>query len=245
VDAARSTGRRVLTYGFDEKNDYVVRLVHKEGLASLFDVTCPGDRCVRVNIKHNPGDHNMLNATASIAVADALGCDIAEAAAGLSEFKGASRRFTHVGDACGICVVDDYGHHPTEIKKTLLAGSGLDFDRVVCVFQPHRYSRTQALADEFAVAFDDADVLFVLDVFPAGEMPIPGVTGKALARRIEAEGNVAQVTFVPNRLELIGILCDTCREGDLVFTMGAGDVTTVGPDLIRALRERAGESGEE
>ena len=242
VELARSTGRRVLTYGFDPSCDYVCLLEDSHhALASTFSVRLPGgEKDVRVTISSNPGRHNMANATAAIAVADALGLDVAAAASALSQFKGARRRFTHVGDVAGVTVVDDYGHHPTEISVTLGAAADLGFDRIVCVFQPHRYSRTQALAKEFGRAFDSADVLRVMDVFSAGEMPIPGVSGKTVANAVRADGHVADVAYVPSRRELIEGLCETCRPGDLLITQGAGDVTTVGPDFIAAMREREG-----
>ena len=163
----------------------------------------------------------------------------AEAAAALSQFKGARRRFTHVGDVAGVTVVDDYGHHPTEIAATLGAAAGLDFNRIICVFQPHRYTRTQDLADLWGHAFDSADVLRVMDVFSAGEMPIPGISGKTVSKRVAAAGVVPDVAYVPNRRELIESLCDLCRPGDLLITQGAGDVTTLGPAFIERMNERA------
>ena len=137
----------------------------------------------------------------------------------------------------GITVVDDYGHHPTEVAATLSAASGLDYDRVVVVFQPHRYTRTKALADQFGRAFDDADVLFVMDVFSAGEMPIPGISGKTVANSVKENGHVAEVNYVPNRRELMARLVEEVRPGDILLTMGAGDVTLVGPAFIEAKNE--------
>ena len=194
-----------------------------------------------MTIAANPGRHNMANATAAIAVADVLGLDLDAAAAALSQFKGARRRFTHVGDVAGVTVVDDYGHHPTEVAATLGAAADLPFKRIVCVFQPHRYSRTQALAAEFGRAFDDADVLRVMDVFSAGEMPVPGVSGKTIVEAVRHTGNVTDVAYVPNRKRLIENLCDLVRPGDLLITQGAGDVTAIGPAFIEAMRERGRE----
>ena len=242
VALARSTGRRVVTYGFDPSCDYVC--TPEEGghaLASHFSVALPDGRgAVSVTISANPGRHNMANATAAIAVADVLGLDAQAAAAALSEFKGARRRFTHVGDVAGVTVVDDYGHHPTEVSVTLSAAAELGFKRIVCVFQPHRYSRTQALAGEFGRAFDSADILRVMDVFPAGETPIPGVSGKTVVEAVRHTGNVLDVAYVPNRKKLIEDLCGICRPGDLLITQGAGDVTAMGPAFIAAMREREG-----
>lgn len=234
---ARSTGRHVITYGFDEGNDYVCLPEDSHrGIESNFNVRVPSGERVHVTIHANPGRHNMANATAAIAVADALGADVDRAAVALSEFKGARRRFTHVGDVAGVTVVDDYGHHPTEIAATLGAAADLGFDRIVCVFQPHRYSRTQALSDQFTHAFDKADVLRVMDVFSAGELPIPGVSGKTVANRVIAGGDVEDVRYIPNRRELVDDLVSVCRPGDLLITQGAGDVTTIGPAFIEAMR---------
>ena len=239
VELARSTGRRVVTYGFDESCDYVClpEDTHHQ-IASNFSVKTPAHGTVHVTIAANPGRHNMGNATAALAVADVLGCDVDEAVAALSQFKGARRRFTHVGDVAGVTVVDDYGHHPTEVAATLAAAKDLQYDRIVCVFQPHRYSRTQALADDFAHAFGNADVLRVMDVFSAGEQPIPGVSGKTIASGVAATGDVADVEFVPNSRKLIENLVETVREGDLLITQGAGDVTQIGPLFIEAMNER-------
>ena len=240
VELAKSTGRRVVTYGFDEKNDYVCLPDPGEHhkLASHFGVRVPSGEVVKVEIMANPGRHNMANATAAIAVADVLGMDVEDAAVALSGFKGAHRRFTHVGDVDGITVVDDYGHHPTEIKATLAAAKDLRFDRIVCVFQPHRYSRTQALADMFGTAFDDADVLMVTDVFSAGETPIPGVTGKTVSNKVLEKGHVSDVTYIPSRRDVVSHLVEVCRPGDLLITQGAGDVTSIGPSFIKAKMEQ-------
>ncbi len=238
VELAKKTGRKFVTYGFDEHNDYMCRKVATKGIESVLEVRTPAGMTATVKIHANPGDHNVLNATASVVVADVLGFDVIEAAEALSQFKGARRRFTHVGEVDGITVVDDYGHHPTEIRVTLEAAAELGFKRVVCVFQPHRYSRTKLLQDQFGSAFGAADVVYVMDVFPAGETPIPGISGKTVAKRIRESGTVDEVYFVANRRSLLDQLCEQCREGDLVITQGAGDVTLMGPALIAELRER-------
>lgn len=239
VDLARSTGRKVITYGFGEHNDYVCREVGTKGISTTLEVTTPASETILVTIAANPGRHNVLNATASIVVADVLGLDVQAAAAALSQFKGARRRFTHVGEVNGITVVDDYGHHPTEIAATLRAASNLDFKRIVCVFQPHRYTRTQLLQKEFGSAFNNADCLYVMDVFPAGETPIPGISGKTVVTEVQNHGTVQNVAYVAKRKALIERLCEDCQEGDLVITQGAGDVTLMGPAFIAALNERA------
>ena len=240
VELAKSTGRRVVTYGFGETNDYVCVPGARHGISSELDVRVPSGEFAHVTIKNNPGRHNLANATAAIAVADVLGADMDVAGAALSEFKGARRRFTQVGTVNGIWVVDDYAHHPTEIKRTLEAAAALDFNRVIVVFQPHRYSRTQNLETEFADAFDAADALIVLDVFAAGETPIPGISGKTVSNQVLRNGNVPDVSYIPNRRTVLSTLVDRCRPGDLVITMGAGDVTTLAPAFVAALAEKYG-----
>ena len=238
VELARKTGRKFVTYGFDDGNDYVCRKVATNGIENVLEVSMPSGASATVKIHANPGDHNVLNATAAMALADVLGFDVEESAKALSQFKGARRRFTHVGDVGGITIVDDYGHHPTEIRVTLEAAAELGYKRVICVFQPHRYSRTKLLQDQFGTAFGAADIVYVMDVFPAGETPIPGISGKTVANRIRESGTVDDVYFVANRRSLLAQLCERCQEGDLVITQGAGDVTLMGPALISALRER-------
>ena len=239
VELARSTGRRVVTYGMDESCDYVFApapAAHE--LASHFTVKAPDGVAVELSLRANPGRHNMANATAALAVAGVYGLDLAAAARAVSAFGGARRRFTHVADVAGVTVVDDYGHHPTEVAATLGAAHDLGFERVVVCFQPHRYSRTEDQAEAFGTAFDAADVLFVMDVFSAGEMPIPGVSGKTVADSVVARGGVPEVRYIPNRHELLDALCSECRPGDILITQGAGDVTAVGPQFVEAMRDR-------
>ncbi|MBR3314986.1 MAG: UDP-N-acetylmuramate--L-alanine ligase [Atopobiaceae bacterium] len=243
VELAQATGRHVVTYGFEAHNDYVCTSMVSKGISSSFVAKVPSGEAITVSVQANPGRHNVLNALASIAVADVLGLDVHAAAKALSEFKGARRRFTHVGDAAGITVVDDYGHHPTEIDATLGAAAELDYKRVVCVFQPHRYTRTQIMRDKFATAFNHADVLYVMDVFPASEMPIPGISGKTVSSAVLEKGSVSEVHYVPNRRRLLERLVKECKPGDLVITQGAGDVTLMGPALLAALNERTERDG--
>ncbi len=240
---AAACKRNVVTYGFEGDGDFDYVCTPEPASRSIemhFTVACPSGKSVKVTIKANPGRHNMLNATAAIAVADSLGLDVEKAAEALSTFAGVKRRFTHVADVDGITVVDDYGHHPTEVAATLSAAAGLSYDRVVVVFQPHRYTRTQNLAEEFGGAFNNADVLYLMDIFSAGEMPIPGVTGKLVANSVAKNGSVAEVNYVPNRRDLIARLVADLRPGDLLITMGAGDVTLVGPAFVEAKTEAEG-----
>ncbi len=232
---AQSTGLNVRTYGFGDECDIVCVHPEEEGVGSEFSVRFSDGSEYPVAIKSNPGRHNMLNATAVLAVAHELGLDVEAAARALSSFEGVRRRFTHVGEVNGVTVVDDYGHHPTEIKATLAAAKALPYGHVDVVFQPHRYSRLQALVDDFADAFADADRLLLIDVFSAGEMPIPGVTSKMLADAVVARHPGKEVVYCPTRSELNHELERMTEAGDILLTMGAGDVTTVGPEFIEYL----------
>ncbi|WP_186365809.1 UDP-N-acetylmuramate--L-alanine ligase [Enorma burkinafasonensis] len=239
AELARGTGRRVVTYGTAADAD--VRCIpdeRTEGLAGGCTVRFPDGSERHVTIKANPGLHNLLNATASLTVAWVLDLDTAAAAEALSGFAGVRRRFTHVGDIDGITVVDDYGHHPTEIKATLAAAARLGYPSVGVVFQPHRYSRLQAFADDFADAFAEADRLVLIDVFSAGEMPIPGVTSRMLADLVRERHPGKEVVYVGDRMKLPEVLAEVVKPGDLFITMGAGDVTAVGPEFIEYLSQR-------
>jgi UDP-N-acetylmuramate--alanine ligase len=152
----------------------------------------------------------------------------------LASFRGVQRRFTVVGDAAGVTVVDDYGHHPAEVRATLRGAREAFGRRVVCLFQPHRYTRTRDLMDEFSTAFNDADVLLLTEIYAASEEPIPGVSGAVLAEAIRACGH-RDVTFVPERAGLAAAARARVRPGDIVLTLGAGDITAVGPELLRLL----------
>lgn len=238
VDLATSTGRKVVTYGMQPGNDFTcIPNPSDNQFESRCTVIGPQNEEAQVSLSASPGIHNLVNATAALAVAHVLGANQSDAAQALSSFGGAHRRFTRVGEASGITVVDDYGHHPTEIKATLKAATALGYKRVIVVFQPHRYSRTAALLDSFATAFDDADAVIVMDVFSAGELPIPGVGGKTVASALRDKSSVNSVDYVPTHREVIQHLMNICHQGDLVITQGAGDVTTIGPAFLEALRE--------
>lgn len=239
VELARSTGRAVLTYGEGEGFDVsCAPMASSHAFGTDFRVTLPDGAVRTVAIKNNPGRHNMLNATAALASAYVLGLDAEDAARALSTFEGARRRFTHVGETRGVMLVDDYGHHPTEVKATLHAAKSLDFAKVAVVFQPHRYTRLQALCDDFVDAFADADTVVLIDVFPAGEMPIPGVTSKMLADKIRAAHPDKQVRYVADHQALMTCLDEVVQAGDLLITMGAGDVTTVGPEYLAHVADK-------
>ncbi|MGC2614399.1 MAG: cyanophycin synthetase, partial [Terracidiphilus sp.] len=183
---------------------------------------------------HVPGRHNTLNATAAVAIAHQLGLAPEKIAAGISSFRGVDRRFQIRGQARGVTVVDDYGHHPTEIRATLAAAREYSKGRIHVVFQPHRYSRTRDLLDEFGGAFTDADSVFVLPIYAASEEPLPGITAELLTSKITSP--VAQ--YAPDSVAAIDAVAATAREGDLIMTLGAGSVSQLGPQILAALQTR-------
>ncbi|HEY5541228.1 MAG TPA: UDP-N-acetylmuramate--L-alanine ligase [Coriobacteriia bacterium] len=236
VDMARSTGHRVVTYGVCDECDVRATVLGREGAGLRFEVLT-ADGHVATGVTTIPGVHMASNAVAALATAWVLGLDLQDASDALSQFTGVRRRFDLIGERAGVTVVDDYAHHPTEVRATLAAARTLDFKRVVVVFQPHRYSRTQALATEFGEAFGDSDLAILLDVYSAGEAPIPGVTGKTLLEAVLRAHPRVQVAYLPHRAEVVPYVKSRVRSGDVVFTMGAGDVTALGPEIVRALSE--------
>jgi len=244
-DALRSilprVRRRVVTYGHREGSDFHIADFDSDHkpfeVTSKFDVSYKGKKLGPFEL-HVPGAHNVLNATAAIAVA--VGLDIApeKIRAALKQFRGVDRRFQLRGEAAGVRVIDDYGHHPTEIRATLnaarqYAGTG----RIHVVFQPHRFTRTYLLMDEFATAFADADSVYVLDIYAASEQPIAGVTGLALAQRIAAhDGKAAE--FAASMDAAVEAVSRLARAGDVILTLGAGSVSQLGPQIVVFLKQK-------
>jgi len=226
--------KRVITYGLEASADLVARRVQLAGLTSRFEVSRRGTPLGECTLQV-PGRHNVLNALAAIAVGLDLDVPFPTIEHALAGFTGVQRRFQVRGRAGGVTVVDDYGHHPAEIRATLAAAKAGFDTRVVCVFQPHRYTRTLHLHREFLTAFNQADVLLVMDVYAAGEPPIPGVSASALAEEIRAHGH-RDVTYVgADKAAVVEHLVQVTRPGDLVLTLGAGDVYQVGPELLLRL----------
>ncbi len=247
VELARATGREVLTYGFSDDFDITITAYKPHGIGSDFSVRFPDGTTVDSCVPQNPGRHNVLNATGVFGMIWRLGLSVADAASAMRSFGGVKRRFDLVGEADGVTVVDDYAHHPTEIKATITAAAGLGYQHVHVLFQPHRYSRaplfTEVLHDEFGSAFDSADTVTFMDVYSAGEAPVPGVSGKTFLNvLLDHEGHPA-CEYVPHRIDTVPALLAKVQPGDLVITMGAGDVTAVGPELVDALRAREAARG--
>jgi UDP-N-acetylmuramate--alanine ligase len=225
--------KRFVTYGEAPQADYRAARIEVSGHQVAFDAL-RGEQPLGRFAVAMVGRHNALNALAVVALGDELGIPTEVTRAALASFAGVQRRFTVRGEAGGVTVVDDYGHHPAEVKATLRGAREAFGRRVVCVFQPHRYTRTRDLLADFATAFNDADVLLLTEIYAAGEEPIPGATGAALADAIRAHGH-KDVTLVPERARLAAAARERVRAGDLVLTLGAGDVTHVGPELLGLL----------
>jgi UDP-N-acetylmuramate--alanine ligase len=228
--------KRFVTYGLAAQADFhATEIAHSQG-HTAFTVHHQGTVLGRITIGM-PGQHNVLNALAAVAVAMELGLPFATIAEGFQDFGGVNRRFQIKYDEGEIMVVDDYGHHPAEIKATLAAARAGWDRRVVAVFQPHRYSRTAALFEEFLTAFYQADHLVVMDIYAAGEEPIPGADAQALAAGVTGHGH-KDVHYIAERDAVVAHLTAQMRPGDIVITLGAGNVWQVGEALIGRLREK-------
>jgi len=227
----------VVTYGSSETCDVRCSDLESVGLGTRFIITLPDTETLPVSIRV-PGVHNVVNATGVLATVWALGLDVAAAAVALERFSGVRRRFDEVGSVGGVTIVDDYAHHPTEVRATLSAARQGAYERVWVIFQPHRYSRTSALGPDFGMSFTGADSLVLMDVYSAGEAPLPGVSGKTVLDAVLDFTPHARCAYFPHRADIAGYVADRARPGDLVLTMGAGDVTTMGAELVREIGRR-------
>ena len=231
--------RRIVTYGTTEGSDFLIRCASCEseqvalGFLSKFSVEYRGRSLGDFRLRV-PGIHNVRNATAAIAIGVGLDIPADKIRVALEEFRGVDRRFQLKGKANDVSVIDDYGHHPTEIRATLAAAKQCGFRHVHVVFQPHRYTRTRDLMDEFATSFEDADSLYLLDIYPASEQPIDGVTSEALARRITERSG--RSTFYAKSFQVAAIMAATeAQPGDMILTLGAGNVSQLGPQILERL----------
>ncbi|MFB3817460.1 MAG: UDP-N-acetylmuramate--L-alanine ligase [Candidatus Methylomirabilales bacterium] len=229
--------KRFVTYGLRAQADLQAEGMAFTGMATTFDVRWKAEPLGRVRLQV-PGLHNVYNALAAIAVGLDLEMDFATIRDALAEFGGVDRRFQVRGEAGGVTVVDDYGHHPTEIQATLNAAKRGFGRRLIVCFQPHRYTRTQALLKEFVTAFYEADVLLVTEIYPAGEAPLPGVSGRQIADGVAQHGH-RNVTFVPQKEDLAAAAVGAAQPGDMILTLGAGDVWKVGEEILRRLQGAA------
>ncbi len=226
-----------VSYGTDGSADYRIEdLVLGPGGSRWTLAGAHGRVPVELGV---PGLHNALNACGALAVVAELGADLLAAAGGLAGFTGAARRFERRGSVNGIDFVDDYAHLPTEVRAALAAGRSGGWDRVVAVFQPHRFSRTEALWQDFAGCFSDADLLLLSEIYPAGEAPRPGVSGSLLLDAVRAEEPSLDLRWCADLNAVVDCLVDELRPGDLCMTIGAGDVTTVADLVLARMGERA------
>jgi UDP-N-acetylmuramate--alanine ligase len=233
--------RRTLTYGIRQGSDFLISNLRygvqkNPAFLSSFTVTYRGDDLGEFSLRV-PGEHNVKNGTAAIAVGIGLDIPVAQIRRALENFSGVDRRFQVLGNENDVTVVDDYGHHPTEIRATLAAARQCGFARVHVIFQPHRYSRTQLLLNEFSTAFADADSVLVLDIYPASEQPIPGITAELLASRINATGQTAQ--YSSSSADAVNHAVNAAQPGDMILTLGAGNVSQLGPEVLRQLKLHA------
>ena len=224
--------RRVVTYGTAATADVSISNVNLENLGSTFNVRFNGGGNQRLKL-NVPGVHNVLNATAAFAAAKELGAEPDVIGAALESFQGVERRF-QVKSRNGITVIDDYAHHPTEIRATLSAAKSGNFRRLFVVFQPHRYTRTFHLFEDFARAFNQADSVLILDIYPAGENPIEGITTPALIDKIRSFGH-KNVLYAPNFEMIEAYITANARQGDAVIIMGAGSITKLSDILSEKL----------
>jgi len=226
--------KKIITYGLNGQADLqAIDIVHRQN-RTRFTVLRNGEELGEIELQI-PGKHNVQNALAAIAVGLSLDVPFAKAKAGIEKFTGVFRRWEVKAELQGIMVVDDYAHHPTEIKATLAGVKAGWRRRVICVFQPHLYSRTRDFYDEFGRSFFNADVLVVTDVYPAREEPIQGVSGELIANAAKVFGH-KQVHYVPDKTSVPSFLMDIKQEGDIVITMGAGDIWKFGEQFVAALK---------
>ena len=245
--------RRVTTYGTSRGSDFLIRTGPPPvgslpvGSSPVRSALAAGEHSPLIRFQvtykekdlgeftlHVPGAHNVLNATAAIAVGTALDIPVEQIRTALDGFRGVDRRFQFKGAAAGVSVIDDYGHHPTEIRATLAAARQCGFRRVHVIFQPHRFTRTRDLMDEFSTAFADADTLCLLDIYPASEKPIEGITAEALASRIVGAGK-RSVAYAPSFSDAVATVAALAQPGDMVLTLGAGSVSQLGAMILERL----------
>jgi len=227
------TDIQIITYGAGE-GDYVISRIFCDPMQSVARITHTGTVLDELTLSI-PGTHNIFNATAALAAGELLGAESSELIEGLGSYSGARRRFEYKGSVQGIRVLDDYGHHPTEIRVTLeTARRYAQSGKVLVIFQPHRFSRTQAFAFEFGEALSIADKTFVLEIFPASEEPIPGVTSALITRRSDP----SKLSVEPSMLKAVEEVVKLASSGDVIITLGAGDVSALTPVILQALEEK-------
>ncbi|MBQ9375095.1 MAG: UDP-N-acetylmuramate--L-alanine ligase [Ruminococcus sp.] len=246
LKAVEGLDKEIITFGFDRKNDYSAQITGKQGLQTNFDLFYKGEKLCNLAI-HVPGDHNVINALASIAAARYAGVSMDGIELGLQTFRGAIRRFQKIDYVKGITIVDDYAHHPQELTCTLTAAKGLDFKRVWAVFQPFTYSRTEILMDDFVKALSIADIPVITDIMGSREKNVHGIYAEQLAKKIDGAvwfdtpHEIVDMQTAEqkekNFNEIADYIAENAKEGDLVITLGCGDVYKLAKILAGKLHE--------
>jgi UDP-N-acetylmuramate--alanine ligase len=235
--------KRVVTYGLSAQADFQARKITFDGLSTRYRAYYREDALGEVNLSI-PGMHNVLNSLAAVAVGRELAIPFPSVCRGLQEMTGVQRRFQIKGEVQGVTVIDDYGHHPTEIKAVLKTlEQAFPARRRWVLFQPHRFTRTKALFEDFTTAFYQADVLIVTDIYPASESPLPGVHAEKLAIAIRQHGH-GNIRYIANHLDLVDVLLEEVGQGDVVLTLGAGNIWQTGEELLKRLQQREGSERE-
>jgi UDP-N-acetylmuramate--alanine ligase len=225
---------KIHLYGKGDKNDFRIDKIHLAPTTSIASISSTGRKIGELKLAV-AGEHNVLNALAAFAAASALEVAEEKVVSGLGTFTGTRRRFELKGEVSGIKVIDDYGHHPTELIVTLKAAKNLaQAGRVLVIFQPHRYSRTAAFANQFSQALSLADFTYLLEVYAASEKPLPGVSSLLIAKNMSAQ----QVKFEPSMLQVVSDVVAMAKSGDVIITLGAGDVSSLGEPILQALASR-------
>ena len=226
--------KRFITYGIDTRADFTATEIRVNGTGSAYTVSRNSQVLGRVQITL-PGRHNVANSLAAVAAGIELDIPVETIVKALEAFPGVRHRFDLLGKVDDILVIDDYGHHPTEIKATLRAARETYNKRIVAIFQPHRFTRASLLADDFARCFYQADVLIVTEIYSALEDPIEGISGEILSNAIRDYGH-KNVVYIPNKEEIADVVCSMIQPGDLVITLGAGDIWRTGKEIVEKLK---------
>lgn len=233
-DIIKETGKNNIFYGLNENNQIVAKNIEPSKTGSTFEIYKDGGllTSVKLNVQ---GIHNIYNSLAAFTVGMLCGIDESRISKALSAFKGVKRRFEVIGSRNDITVVDDYAHHPSEIKATIQAAKNGEWSRIVTLFQPHRYSRTKHLYERFGESFDDADVIVLSDVYGAGEEPIPGITGKLIVDSLLCANPRKNVAYIPGKQDIVDYLASILKKGDLLLVMGAGDISGLCKEMLLKL----------
>ena len=236
VDFTKPPEVKILRYGFNIENDVYAENIKFSNFTSSYNLVIRGDMKVeKIKVELSvPGIHNVKNSLAAFAVCYGMGLDIKEAAKILKFFTGVKRRFEKRGERNGAVIFDDYAHHPSEVKATLQAAYVEKKERIITVFQPHRYTRLKNLYNKFNKCFSHSDILIITDVYGAGEQPLPGITGKLLLDSLIDSGFRRKIIYIPKLQDINEYLRFNMRRGDMILIMGAGDITTVTDELLKS-----------